>query len=235
MQKKNILITGTSSGLGKFLKKKFNGVAFNRQEQISFYKNKKWKLIIHAGFYTGDNEKEIKQTIKLSKNISSLKAEKMIFISSLIVYDKKKSSYKQSKIICEKFFKNKKNSYILRLGALIGKEMRHNTISKILLDKNPKIGLSKNSRYSFISYDEIYVLIKQIILQEKIFITDFLRQDFITLNKIALELNKKVKFGNFTFNCIDLPNKNKIHFINIIKNKSSIDILKKFKAVNKKS
>ena len=40
MQKKNILITGTSSGLGKFLKKKFNGVAFNRREEISFYKKK---------------------------------------------------------------------------------------------------------------------------------------------------------------------------------------------------
>ena len=234
MQKKNILITGTSSGLGKYLKKKFCGVAFNREKKISFYKKKKWKLVIHAGFYTGNNEKRINEAIEISKNISSLKAEKIIFISSLIVYDKNKSSYKQSKIICEKFFKNKKNSYILRLGSLIGKEMRHNTISKILLDKNPKIGLSKKSRYSFTSYNEIYILIKKIILQKKIFITDFLRRDFITLNSIALKLNKKVKFGNYVFNCIDVPNKNKIHFINIIKNKSSIDILKEFKAIYKK-
>ena len=191
------------------------------------------KLIIHAGFYTGDNEKQIKEAIEISKNISSLKAEKIIFISSIIVYDKKKSNYKQSKIICEKFFKNKKNSYILRLGALIGKEMRHNTISKILLEKNPKIGLSKKSKYSFTSYNEIYILIKKVILQKKIFITDFLRRDFVTLNKIALELNKKVKFGNFTFNCIDVPDKNKIHFENIINNKSSIDILKRFKRLKK--
>ena len=56
MSKNNILITGTSSGLGKFLIKNLGGYKLNRKK-ISFYKNKKWDLIIHNGF----TEKEMAQ------------------------------------------------------------------------------------------------------------------------------------------------------------------------------
>ena len=105
--------------------------------------------------------------------------------------------YKKSKIICENFFKNKKNSYIIRLGALVGSEMRHNTISKMLFDRKPKIGVSKRSRYSFIHYDEVYCLINEIIKQKKIMITDFFRRDFVTLKKISNILKSSVIVNSY--------------------------------------
>jgi len=40
MLKRNILITGTSSGLGKYLKKKFNSCSFDRDKKFLFYKKK---------------------------------------------------------------------------------------------------------------------------------------------------------------------------------------------------
>ena len=228
MNKNNTLITGTASGLGRYLKKKLNGISFDRRKKISFYKKKKWNLIIHCGFYTGNDANKIFESIEVSNKISLLKSSKIIFISSLIVFDKKDSLYKYSKIISESFFMNKKNSYIIRLGSIIGPDMRHNTISKILFDKKPIIGLSKKSKYSFTHYDEVYFLIKKMISQKKIYVTEFFRRDFASLEKISKKLNKKVKFGNYLFNCIDSPNKKKkIHFHKIIKEKSSIDILKK--------
>ena len=227
MIKKNLLITGKYSGLGKYLKKKFNSCSFNRDKKFLFYKKKKWNLVIHCGFYNGTDKEKFLESIQISKKITSLNTKKIIFITSLIIYDKKKSLYKKSKIISENFFRNKKNSYIIRLGALVGSEMRRNTISKIVYDRKPKIGLSERSRYSFIHYDEVYCLINKIIKQKKIMITDFFRRDFVTLKKISNILKKKIKFGNFLVKCVDAPYKRKIDFYNILKKQSSIDIIKK--------
>lgn len=223
-----ILITGTSSGLGSFLKKKFNCVGFNRKKKIKIYK-KKWDLIVHCGFHSGDDEKKILEAIKVSNNISSLQSKKKIFISSLIIYSQTESLYKSGKIISESFFKNKKNSYIVRLGSIVGPEMRKNTIKKIVDDRNPKIGLSGNSKFSFVHYEEIFTLIKDLVIQKDIREVDFIRRDFTTLKKISRILKKNTKFGDYLFNCIDTKNKEKLKFKYILNKKNSIDIIKSLK------
>lgn len=223
-----ILITGTSSGLGSYLKKKFNCIGFNRKKNFKIYK-KKWDLIVHCGFHTGNNEKKIFEAIRISNNISTLKSKKKIFISSLIVYSKIESLYKSAKIISESFFKNKKNSYIIRLGSIVGPGMRKNTIKKIIFDRYPKIGLSGNSKFSFVHYDEIFNLTKDLVIQKDIKEVDFIRRDFITLKKISRILKKNIRFGDYLFNCIDTKNKEKLKFRYILKNKNSIDIIKALK------
>ena len=223
-----ILITGTSSGLGSYLKKKFNCIGFNRKKNFKVYK-KKWDLIIHCGFHSGNNENKILEAIKISNNISSLKSKKKIFISSLIVYSKIETLYKSGKIISESFFINKKNSYIIRLGSIVGPGMRKNTIKKIIYDRNPKVGLSGNSKFSFIHYEEIFHLIKDLVIQKDIKEVDFIRRDFITLKKISKMLKKNTKFGHHLFNCIDTKNKEKLKFKYILNNKNSIDIIKALK------
>lgn len=229
MSNKKILISGTSSGLGKFLKKKFGSIKFNRKKNFLFYKRQVWDLIIHCGFYSGEDKKKSLEAINLSKKISSLKAKKKIFISSMIIYSKKKNQYKIAKLKSESFFK-KKNNYILRLGSLIGPGMRVNTIYKILFLKNPRIGLSENSTYSFITYYEVFFLIKEILKQNKYKTVNFLRKDFINIKKISKHFKKKVIFGTYLFECI---NSNKKNFFNkILKNKSSLDVLKIFYAKN---
>jgi len=230
MSNKKILISGTSSGLGKYLGKKFVSIKFNREKKFSLYKQYEWDLIIHCGFYSGDNKKKILEAVNISKKISYLKAKKKIFISSMIIYSKKKTQYKLAKIKSESFFK-KKNNYILRLGSLIGPNMRMNTIYKILFLKNAKIGLSSGSTYSFITYHEVFLLVKEILKQNKYKIVDFLRKDFIDLKKISKYFKKDIVFGTYLFKC---NNSNKKNFFNkILKNKSSLDVLNNFYAENK--
>ena len=112
---KKILVTGSDSGLGKFLKKKFSAKGFNRKSNFSKIQNVKWNLIIHCAF----NPKEpydknsltklINDNLVLSYNVSKLKGIK-IFISSCSVYEDLpiKKRTENSKI-----FINKKNSIIL--------------------------------------------------------------------------------------------------------------------------
>lgn len=227
MLKNNILISGTSSGLGKFLIKNLGGYKLNRKKKISFYKNKKWDLIIHNGFYReGDGNKALINSINLSYQISRFDSKKTIFISSMLIHDKKNQTpYVRSKKLCESFFKNKKNNYIIRLGSLVGKEMQKNTIYKVLFMKKPKITVSKKSKYSFISYDEVLKLIQKIKKQNKIKKVNFYRDDFMSIEKISNIFNKNIKYGNFYFKSGKLKLSYKIDFSEIFKNKTSLNIL----------
>jgi nucleoside-diphosphate-sugar epimerase len=244
---KKILVSGASSGLGKFLFNKFNAVRFNRKSN-----NKKslletnWDLIIHCAFDSKtfdikNFEKYMKDNIANSLFLSSLKGRK-IFMSSTQVYESNKLSlrserdyidvkkltlYPLTKYTCENFFKD--TDIVLRLGSIIGEGMRKNTIYNILNTKLPKIYLNKNSKFSFVSYEEIYEIILLILSKKRRGIFNVLRNDFISLNKVAKKFNiSKIKYGKHTFNATIADN-DKILKIKNLKNKSSLEILKSIK------
>ncbi len=231
MLKNNILITGTKSGLGNFLSKKLNCYKFSRKKNISNYQNKKWDLIIHTGFFrNGDNIDEVLNCLDVTYKISKLNSKKIIFISSMHIHDKKNLTlYKKAKQFCELFFDNKKKHYIIRLGSIVGNGMRKNTIYKILFDKNPKVSVSRKSKYSFVSYNEVLKLILNVIKQSKTRVINFDRQNPIRINKIAKHFKKKVIYGNFVFKSSNIKKYKKNQFLKIINDKSSLDILDEFK------
>ena len=226
MLKKKILISGTSSGLGKFLYKEIKSVKFDRKKILGIYQKTNWDCIIHCGAYTGKSLKEIYESIYTTYKLSKLKSVKFIFISSMIIKDKNLSYYKMSKIIGEQILKEKKNLLILKLGSTIGNFMRDNTISKIIKNHKASIGLSKKSLYSFVSYSEILGFIKKSLKNNYKGQYNFLRNDFTTLDKISKKLNKKVKFGNYYFKGINGSNK-KINKVFNLKKNSTLDIILK--------
>tara|TARA_B100000965_G_C19539458_1_gene734887 strand:- start:597 stop:1352 length:756 start_codon:yes stop_codon:yes gene_type:complete len=245
---KKILVTGSDSGLGKFLKKKFSAKGFNRKSNFSKIQNVKWNLIIHCAF----NPKEpydknsltklINDNLVLSYNVSKLKGIK-IFISSCSVYEnlpikkrtenskifinKKNSFYSKFKILSESFFKDDKNT-IIRLGSIIGKDMRNNTIKKILFDKDPSLFLNKNSLYSFITYEEIFDFIKICQTKKLKGTYNLLRADYKNLDEIVSKVfkNKNIKYGKKTFKVIKASNKKLKKYLKI--SKSSTTVIKEF-------
>tara|TARA_B110000003_G_C16487635_1_gene472184 strand:- start:28 stop:777 length:750 start_codon:yes stop_codon:yes gene_type:complete len=245
---KKILVTGSNSGLGKFLKKKLSAVGYTRNSKLGKIKKKKWDLIIHCAFKTvGQNslknlDQLINDNLTLSYNISRLKGKK-IFISSCAVYEKQNlklrnenvdiylnptnSIYSKFKLFSEQFF-NKKSDLILRLGSIIGNEMRNNTVKKILYAKNPKIYLNQKSIYSFVSYDEIFNFINISQKKKLTGIYNVLRNDNLTLKEISEKLTskKKIKFGKKFFSVVNATNKK---FKNFLNNKSSLMIIKELK------
>ena len=80
MNKKKILVSGTYSGLGKFLYTKIGSHKYKRNMNIRKYNNTNWDVIIHCGFYAGGNVENIDESIQHSLKISLLKSRKFIFI-----------------------------------------------------------------------------------------------------------------------------------------------------------
>jgi dTDP-4-dehydrorhamnose reductase len=223
----NILISGTSSGLGKYLSRNIHCTKFKRNKnRLKFFK-KKWDVIIHCGFYAGNDKNKLKKNLYWSKTLSNLESKKYIFISSAIVLEKIQNSYGIAKIKSENLFIKKKNFLILRLGSIIGFPMRKNTIYKILHLKNPQTNISADSLYSFVSYSEILRFIEISIKKNLNGIFNFFRTDLVKLKDVALQLKKKVIFGNIYFKCTTGDNSKILKYINLNK-KSSIDILKKY-------
>lgn len=235
-----ILVSGTKSGLGKYIFNEIGTHRYIRNKNLNLYNKIKWDLIIHCGFYSGDDKFKNIENIYHSYVLSNFQAKRFIFISSLIVYENnvnkkeneklsisnKKSLYCNSKILSETFFQ-KKNALILRLGTLIGKNMRKNNVYRVIKDKEPSLTLSKKSFYTFVDYSEVLEFINLSLRKQINGIYNFNRNDSIKLEKISKLLKKEFKYGKYYFKCVLASNKkiNKIYNLDKI---SSFDILRKY-------
>jgi nucleoside-diphosphate-sugar epimerase len=254
MSKKKFLITGTNSGLGKYLVKAYKCYGLDRKTNINLIKKKNWKLIIHCAsnknkinFKSRNYVQLINDNILLSKTISRLSGKK-IYISSIDVYreiknnkipDEKtqinisdtKNFYVKSKLISEGFFLKDKKNLVLRLGSIVGPYMKNNTAKRIL--KKKKITLSKNSTLSYVHYSEIKKFIDLAYSKNLSGIYNFLRKDYISLLKIGEILKIKIKFGKYKFKIAKASNKKISKYINL-KKYSSSDILRQLNNKNLK-
>ena len=226
---KKILITGSNSGLGKFLKKQLFATGYYRGAKFEKLKKINWDLIVHCAFTTSEPKNKIEyikcinDNLVLSYNISKLKGKK-IFISSCAVYEKENikfrreknkiyikdeiSTYAKFKLFAESFF-NEKKDIILRLGSIIGIGMRKNTVLKLIEDKKPRVYIRKDALYSFVTYDEILNFINLALKKNMTGIFNFLRTDYVELHKISKQIcsNKKIKYGKYNFQVTKANNK----------------------------
>ena len=78
MLNKKVLISGTSSGLGKFLFNEIKSVKFDRTQPNEIYQNEKWDCIIHCAAYAGNSLSETYESIKTTVKLSNLKCEQTL-------------------------------------------------------------------------------------------------------------------------------------------------------------
>jgi len=246
------LISGTSSGLGKYLFKKLNSQKFVRKIPIIDYFDSYYDCIIHCAFNNKTNINQfnsynvIQDNILLTNNLLQIPHRKFIYLSSINVYEGKKkctensklslspqiSLYAASKIISESIVKRNSNQYlILRPSAILGSYMRKNTTYKVIKyskrKKNVKLKLSKNSTYNFIHYHDIYRLIKNEELNNENEIFNVTSNSVITLYELAKIFDTNVTFGKIEYNTPFIPNTKLVSKYNSF-DKNSIENVKKF-------
>ena len=101
-KRNNCLISGTSTGLGNYLLKKFKSEKFERNKKINHYINNKYNTIIHCAFNKKIMQEDDKLTnliydnILLIQNLINIPHEKFILISTVDVYEKNNTTHKET-------------------------------------------------------------------------------------------------------------------------------------------
>ena len=152
-----VLITGTNSGLGKWLSRQFPYCdKFTRGSLI--YNDDEYDLIIHCAASVSHSTWKnfeldlFEDNVLLTRDLALIPHNKFVYISSIDV--DKNTPYSISKKMSELVVKELCSNYlILRPSGLIGDGMRENTFKKIVNGKN--ILLTKDSTVNYVLYEDV--------------------------------------------------------------------------------
>jgi dTDP-4-dehydrorhamnose reductase len=243
-----ILVSGSSSGLGKFLKESLVATPFSRDSDFSKIKEDKYDLIVHCAANQSRNlslsqvYEYYLDNIKLTELLTSLDTKRFIYISSIDVSlitgtlgDKKQPNYfnqnnlyTAAKTFSEAIIKQFCYNYtILRCPYLLGKYMRNNTINKLINDERPTVSLSKDSIFNIIRYKDVFSFILKSMNDNINGTYEVVANKNISLFEIANHLKKEVKFGEHQYSVEELDNKKSAEILNEL-NLSSLQMLELF-------
>ncbi len=249
----NIIISGTSSGLGRFLKENLDSYSYKRNDLNASIPKSKNNIIIHTAFNSSKIVKEkdipsyIDDNINLINKLLEIPHKKIIFISSVDVYptnnhlheeknklflESNKSIYSLSKLIAENLIRKKnKNNIILRVSGMLGPYMRDNAFIKIL--KNSKglgyknLTLNQTSSFNYVLQSDILILIQRLIKNNDTGTYNITSNTNIKLEQIAAHLHSNIKFGNYVYNVGKNSNRRVVRKYRLF-DKTSLQVIKEY-------
>tara|TARA_A100001015_G_C15003234_1_gene719491 strand:- start:1380 stop:2060 length:681 start_codon:yes stop_codon:yes gene_type:complete len=196
---KSILISGTSSGLGKYLHNSILGsTSLNRKNLNDYYENY-YDLVIHcAGSSDHKSENMIYESEKLLKDLLKINHKIFVFISTIDIYRDPNSFYSKSKLNCENILKDHPHSLILRSSMILGPTMRNNHI--IRLQNNENLNLSEESTFNYISMSRFKSILLLNDLSKIRGVYDFVSTNNLNIHEVKKILNSSSETGSYTYN-----------------------------------
>jgi nucleoside-diphosphate-sugar epimerase len=235
-----VLVTGCNSGLGKYISNTMECIEVNRSNRNSIiqqYKTEGVDLIIHCAFggqggYTqniiGDYFKYVDDNILFTKELTEIPHKKIVYISSLAVYEKEYMNYKHTKLYAESIITNLgKSPLILRCPAMLGKYMRPNNVYNLITNRRSKLSLSKESNFNYVLHSDILNFIRFANNWAIKGVIDFTSTENITLEEITNILKAEPEYGNYTFNTPLVSNRDLVKY-NKSLNKTSKEVFNQF-------
>tara|TARA_A100001515_G_scaffold133685_1_gene123100 strand:+ start:879 stop:1601 length:723 start_codon:yes stop_codon:yes gene_type:complete len=201
----SVLVTGASSGLGKYIASNIDCIGLTRENADSvFRKHKHFDLIVHCAFNASKNTnnyyKILEDNIFLTKRLCSLSHDKFVFLSSVDIYREEDNLYKTTKLMAESIVRELATSpLVVRTSAIIGPTMRKNSLLRILDDNNPALSLSEDSTFNYVLQSDILSMIQVSANNNYSGIMDFVASKNIRLKDIAKHFSKTVSFGDYLY------------------------------------
>lgn len=243
------LITGTSSGLGKYLHGNLGGAGLNRQASEKERKDLKKngaEVIIHCAFNSEQNPTDVDQyfcdNVFLTEELTSIPHKKFIFISSVDVYPKNSAKHKEEEILdankTENLYaktkllsedlvrRNCPNFLILRCSALLGKDSRGNSLIKIIKQNHPILTLSAKSLFNYVLHKDVLEFMSLAIEKDLQGVYNLASSESISLKGIASLLKKEVNYGNYIYDVGDIDNNKAITYLPAFKRTSKEIVIK---------
>jgi dTDP-4-dehydrorhamnose reductase len=230
---KKILVTGTTSGLGKYIHRMLpNSISLNRENKEQVIKDE-YDLIIHCAF-SNERGKDINDyyefidgSILLTNELVKVKHKKFIYISSLEIYNEPFTSYRFVKLCSESIvFKRAKSFLILRISALLGVDIRKTTVYRILKENKPKLTLSEDSIFNYILHSDLFEFIFEDF--NRTGIVNFISDGNITLGRVNEIFNGNTVWGNYKYTIKDAYLRAVKESVKI---KTSEEVVKEFKKI----
>ena len=231
------IVTGVGSGLGKFIHNSLpNSVGIDRSNHAKIMreaKNQSYDLIIHCAFdpkhHVEDYYKYFKDNLQFTQELLEIPHKKFIYLSTIDVYREENSSYKFTKLMAESIVENNCiNHLIVRCSALLGPTMRENTFLKLMNKTLTKTGLSKDSEFNYVLYEDIYEFFVQANNKNLVGIFNLVSKDNISLQEVSDYFGCTPQFGDFTYTT-PLVKGNIPVEVSSINNRTSLDNIKRFK------
>jgi len=247
-----ILVTGTRSGIGKYLNEQVGGAEFTRQsDNLKELRKQFFDVIIHCAcnhtpprFVTGEDLSQYYyDNVTLTEEILQIPHRYFIFFSTVDIYpgdgqlhseaeivraDSIRSIYSVMKFISESVVQSKaKNSLILRPTFLLGPYMRRNNLSKLFKDQCPVLSLDGSSLCNAIRYPDVLGFVNLAIARKETGIFNLASTGSISLANIAKITGKKVVFGSHHYETGNIDNQKAIQVSSAF-SKTSEEVFKEF-------
>jgi len=181
----DLLVTGTTSGLGKYIASVTQCHSWNRGEPIP-------ERYYHTVIHCAHDRTSPYQNLDILERLFAIPCRKFVYISSIDVHQPS-SMYAMNKMRCERFVRSSYDDYlIVRPGAMIGKYARPNTIMKMLRDE--ALTVNAESTFGLVHHSEVWQAIN--LMPEK---TITVSGDIHTLEHYAKTYGKNPQYGNFFY------------------------------------
>ena len=222
------LITGIGSGLGKYLYNSLpNSLGLDRNN-FNLIKHEDYDTIIHCAFnkenIITDYSKYLSDNIFLTQNLKQIDHTKLVYISTVDVYQENPTMYAQFKRFAETLILPK--DLILRCPMMLGNTMKPNHATK-LLSNIDSLSLSGESKFNYILMDNLVEFFISGDYKQYKGTIDFVSNGLVKLEEVKNYFNSTTKLGEYTYqNNVEYPNP--IFKLNEKYNKSSFDKLKQY-------
>lgn len=225
-----ILVTGTTKGLGKYISDNLESDSFNREDKIEKFHQKTYDVIIHCAFeragrkVTNENLYEyLNSSIHLTKQIINIPHKQFFYCSTVDVYpnieekiwkeedpitlDDFHNLYGFIKLCCESIvLEEANNPVVMRLGAMLGKDIQPNSLMKIYQNITNKIGLSKESTFNYILHKDVLSFIENAVENNLSGCFNLTSSDKTTIGQSAQEIDNTIEWGNFSYQTANISN-----------------------------
>lgn len=249
---KQILISGTRCGLGKYLHARLGGSEVTRlttAEEWRAIMARTFDVVIHCAA-SAPRETAFEQlpslvddNILLTRRVLKCQWRYFIYISTAWVYstdpvrhdenerllpERARNFYTLTKMISESLVaQSSGDRLILRPCSLIGKEARLNNIMRVISDANPVLTLKAGSRYNLVYHQDIAEFIEYAIANSVTGIFNIAASDCLTLAEIAGMTGRRPTYGPYDFDAGDIGN-DKVAALFPVFKQTSREVLERF-------
>ena len=225
---KDYLVTGTTSGLGRYISENLECDQVTRKNPLSKFqdRNVPYRAIIHCAFNMQRNICTenllgyLEDTLFLTRQLCQVPHDVFILLSTIdvylgqklpnskvifdedttLVYEQIASTYGRRKFECEAIVLSEASApVIFRPGTLLGPYMRQNNITRLLSRSPHPLTLSRESSYYCVGYSNVMDAIFSAIDGALNGIVNLIPKAQVTLGEIAEVFSTRAEFGSFLY------------------------------------